>query len=82
MAFTIAAQNSVSRENAKNGRIRNKWRYKSTIVNFKFDTHYIAYEQLYRPKFKTEKSCDWDVNHNITNGTSAYSGSPYMVSRD
>ena len=51
--FTIEVQNSVSRENAKNGSNRGKWRYKSPILNFKclikFVTHYLTYEQLYRP---------------------------------
>ena len=31
---------------------------------------------------KTEKSCEGGENHNITKGTSVYSGSPYMMSRD
>ena len=33
-------------------------------------------------RFKTEKSCKGGVNHTITKCTSAYSGSPYMMSRD
>ena len=33
-------------------------------------------------QFQTEKSCKWGVNHNITKGTRAYSGSPYRMSRD
>ena len=33
-------------------------------------------------RFKTEKSCKGDVNHNLTKGAGAYSGSPYMTSRD
>ena len=33
-------------------------------------------------QFETEKSCKGGVNHNITKGASAYSGSPYMMSRD
>ena len=51
--FTIEVQNSVSREKAKKSSNRDKWRYKLTIVNFKclikFVTHYLIYEQLYRP---------------------------------
>ena len=70
----------------KNGSIRNKRRYKSTIMNFKclikFVTHYLAYGLLYRPNFKQKKSCKCGLNHNITKGASAYSGSPYMMSRD
>ena len=33
-------------------------------------------------QFKTEKLCKSGVNHRITWGASAYSGSPYMMSRD
>ena len=32
-------------------------------------------------QFKTEKSCKGSVNHNIKRVASAYSRSPYMVSR-
>ena len=48
--LTTETKNSVSWENAKNGNIRNKWRYKSIISSFrcliKFVTDYLAYEQL------------------------------------
>ena len=54
--FTIKAQNFNPGKMKKIGSIRNKWRYKSTIVNFKclikFITHYLAHEQLYQPNLK------------------------------
>ena len=33
-------------------------------------------------RYKTEKSCKGGVNHNITRGASAYSGSPYKMSHN